>query len=299
MAVECFLGLWLLRRSISEQDITKHIKGQKLDLRFSMGHRMPQDSRRAYQEALELGLPPLPKEARNFSQIYFRQKQQTLESKGFVLRPEPGTSFWGNLSGSCYDKIWLSLADMSFREGLNDMRCKKLELKSMSEDSSFDDMPRLVGKDGLAELSIKECPDAVKLADTLADYLGETQANRIKLRICDSPGWDMKPEVFEAIFDKFEGLDMTIRNSVQQGFLESYPKAIDKIRKKLEVIPKCSLMDKEQRDRRAARGKLDFTVDADVPPFRRCDVFLQYDLPVYWPKEGTSYLQEPNPGLVW
>ena len=183
------------------------------------------------------------------------------------------------------------------------MRRDKLEVKSMGEDSSFDDMPRLVGEGGLAKLSIIDCPDAVGLADTLADYLGETEADRIELHISYSPGWNMKPEVFETIFGKFKGLDMTIRNSVQPGFLESCPKAVEKflaIERELDVVvfPSDSLFP-APGCRPGAGEENKFVIKTDVLPFRKTELLERRGLLVYWPEKDIPQPSAPTHTLKW
>lgn len=184
------------------------------------------------------------------------------------------------------------------------MRHDKLEVKSKGEGCTFDGMPRLVGKGGRAELSIKYCPHAFGLADTLADYLSKTQADRIELHIYDSPGWDMKPEVFEVIFGKFEGLDMTIRNSVQPGFLESCPKAKEKFfAKKLDVVefPSERLFPDPGCRPRAGEEKK-FVINTDVLPFRKTELLKMLKrcgFPIYWTEEKLSQPSASAHTLKW
>lgn len=82
-----------------------------------LGYRLNCDRSGALRKTMEKGLPPLPKEAKNFSEISFRQQQKALESERVVLLPETGASSWGNLSGPYYNRIKLLLAKISFREG--------------------------------------------------------------------------------------------------------------------------------------------------------------------------------------
>ena len=287
-----FLHRWLSGESIPPEDI---MGNSKLDLGWNIGDRIHEDSPKAYAQALNSGLPPLPKEAKNFANILFHQNQP----EG-ILSPKPKTNLWDNLNGEWFNEIELSLNGTAFRQGLNKMRCKHLSLENMSGDWSFDDMPELGIADDLSVLQIRRCSGAPRLAETLADYLSNMKTQNIKLNILETNWVVIDPRIFEVLFRDFESLKMEIYKSLQPGFMESCQKAIDKIwEKKLDVISPNYQKIRELRDRREKNGHNNFFVQTDVPPLRRTDLLMERDLPIYWNDKHISDPQYSHESLEW
>ena len=295
-----FLDRWLSGGSILPEDIGCH---SELDLWENIGGRISENSYEAYQKALGSGLPPLPEEAKNFTNILFHQNQP----EG-ILFPNSMTNFWGNLNGEWFGEIRLSLCGTDFCQGLSKMECQYLTLQNMGKDCSFEHMPRLAERGKIPMLNIFNCSNADKLSKTLADYLYETEVSEIQLSISNTIWHDFDPKIFDALFenDNFEHFEMTLRNSTLPGFLDSFPQVIDKVcKEEVDVVPPRGhngLRQKLSKKLVAKRGgsiRGNFIINTDVVPFRRMDPFRQRDFSVLWDDKDLPNPQNSNKMLSW
>lgn len=293
-----FLHRWLSGASIRPGDIIGH---PKLDLWCNMGDRIHKDSQEAYEQALSSGLPPLPKKAEKFKDILFHQEQP----EG-ILRPKSNTNFWGNLNGEWFNEIKLSLCGTDFCQGLSNMECQYLTLQNMNKDCSFKHMPRLADEDEIPKLSIFNCSNADELSKTLADYLYRTEVPEIQLSISDTIWRDFDPKIFDVLFENFEHFEMILRRSTSPGFLDSFPRVIDKVCKdEVDVVPPrghSGLSRKSSEklvDRRGGSIKRNFIINTDIVPFRRMDLFKLRDFSVLWDDKDLPNPQNSNKMLSW
>ena len=289
-----FLDRWL-EATISSKDVRDHIKNQDLNLWRDIGGRISEGSHKAYQEALGSGLPPLPDAASHFRNICFRQEQEN-----DPLFPRHGTSFWENLEGACYDYVTLSFSDTAFRQGLNEIHCKHLTLENMVGDWSFEDMPKLGIEGELSVLQIRRCSGSPRLAKTLADYLSKMETQLIQLIILETNWAVIDPKIFEVLISNFKRLEMETYKSFRPGFMEFCQEAREKIcEKKLDVISPNYCREKKLQNRHNKSEHNNFVVKTDVPPFRKTDVLMDYNLSVYWNNWHITDPQYSRKPLDW
>lgn len=295
-----FLHRWLSGASIRPGDIIGH---PKLNLWWNIGGRISEDSHEAYQEAFSSGLPPLPGDAKQFKDILFHQNQP----EG-ILRPKSEANFWDILNGKWFNEIKLALDNTAFCQGLSNMECRYLTLQNMDKDCSFKHMPRLAEEDEISKLSIFNCSNADELSKTLADYLYRTEVPEIQLSISETIWHDFDPRIFDALFenDNFKHFELILRNSTSPGFLDSFPKVIDKVRKgEVDVVPPRGhngLRRKLYEKLVAKRGgsiEGSFIINSDVVPFRKMHPFWQRDFSVLWDDKDLPNPQKSNKMLSW
>lgn len=296
-----FMEAWLCGKPISEENCDEHIFGEDLDLGniswlarlHKNSHHDKQEFPVAVRKALKDGLPPLPPETIHFVSVKLGDGDRWDPAPLTTL---PGTNLWENLDGETFHKIHISSGGSSLKEGLNRVRCRFLTVENIKDEWTFRDMPRLGEKKMHAEMSIKDC-SASGMHTSFAEYLEDVNQSYLKADISGPFGDPMGCETVEALLDNFERGEIALGDgTVQHGFMDRSQKAKNEIfGGRLDVLTPDKYREISEEEHRSLMARrdtpgADFIVVTTAPPFRRTEVFMEYQQMVCW---RSNNLRQP------